>query len=147
MGTRIFDTNHEGHIVDRGTAEFVEPILAELGLPADLADSLADNSFDTMLRAETDQALVLTGKDVGTPIIHFQPPNGVAFFGPVISRLPSPDDAARLWDHVVGLASFPGFAELKRSLRERPQLASFGVEFDQVGVQEDWHGGSRSTKK
>ena len=27
-------------------------------------------------------------QDVGTPIIHFQPPDGVAFFGPVISRLP-----------------------------------------------------------
>jgi hypothetical protein len=26
---------------------------------------------------------------------------------------------------VLGLASFPGFAEPKRSLRERPQLASF----------------------
>jgi hypothetical protein len=47
---------------------------------------------------------------------------------------------------VLGLASFPGFAELKRSLRERPQLVSFGVDSDSVGVQEDWHGGSRRTK-
>ena len=80
-----------------------------------------------MIRAETDEALALTGKDVGTPIIHFQPPTGVAFFGPVISRLPGDADAVRLWDHVVGLACFPGFAELKRSLREQPQLAAFGV--------------------
>lgn len=64
----------------------------------------------------------MTGKDVGTPIIHFEPPHGVAFFGPVISKLPSEDQAGVLWDHVVGLARFPGFAELKRSLRERPQL-------------------------
>ena len=49
-----------------------------------------------------------------------QPPGGAALFGPVISRLPGPQDAVRLWDHVTGLASFPGFAELKRSLRERP---------------------------
>ncbi|MDT5176748.1 MAG: hypothetical protein QOJ95_946, partial [Mycobacterium sp.] len=42
--------------------------------------------------------------------------------------------------------AFPGFAELKRSLRERPQLASFGVDRDAVGAQEDWHGGSRRTK-
>ena len=69
----------------------------------------------------------MTGRDVGTPILHFQPPDGTAFFGPVISRLPSPEDAGRLWDHVIGLAEFGGFAELKRSLRERPQLASFGV--------------------
>ena len=97
--------------------------------------------------AETDEALSLTGKDVGTPIIHFQPPDGVAFFGPVISRLPSHADAALLWDHVIGLAAFPGFAELKRSLRERPQLASFGVQPGHAGVQEDWHAGSRRQKK
>jgi hypothetical protein len=100
-----------------------------------------------VLRAETDEALGLTGKDVGTPIIHFEPPGGIAFFGPVISRLPSEQEAGQLWDHVVGLASFGGFAELKRSLRERPQLASFGVTVDEVGAQEDWHGGSRRQKK
>jgi hypothetical protein len=62
-------------------------------------------------------------------------PQGVAFFGPVISRLPASEDAVRLWDHVVGLAAFPGFAELKRSLRERPQLRSFCVEAGQAGVE------------
>ena len=104
-------------------------------------------SLDDVIRAETDEALALTGRDVGTPILHFQPPDGTAFFGPVISRLPSPDDAGRLWDHVVALAEFGGFAELKRSLRERPQLASFGVDTESVGKQEDWHGGSRRLKK
>jgi hypothetical protein len=147
MGTRIFDTNHHGDTVDRGSAGFVEPILAEVGLPAELADASDDTSLDVLLRAETDEALALTGRDVGTPIIHFQPPAGVAFFGPVISRLPKPDDAARLWDHVVGLANFGGFAEMKRSLRERPQLASFGVDPDSIGVQEDWQAGSRRLKK
>jgi hypothetical protein len=147
MGSHIFDANNEGDRVDRGSVGFVEPILAEVGMPAQLADALDDTSLDAILRAETDETLALTGKDVGTPIIHFQPPTGVAYFGPVISRLPNPDNAARLWDHVVGLADFPGFAELKRSLRERPQLASFGVDPDSVGVQEDWHGGSRRTKK
>ncbi len=99
------------------------------------------------LRQETDDALALTGKDVGTPIIQFHPPEGVAFFGPVISRLPREESAAELWDHVVGLARFPGFAELKRSLRERPQLRSFGIDPEQVGSQEDWHAGSCRQKK
>jgi hypothetical protein len=116
-------------------------------LPAGLASALDDASWDGKLRAETDEALALTGKDVGTPIIHFGPPRGTAFFGPVISRLPSDQEATRLWDHVVGLASFPGFAELKRSLRERPQLRSFGVNPGETGIQEDWHGGSRRLKK
>ena len=42
-------------------------------------------------------------------------PAGVAFFGPVISRLHAQPEAVPLWDHVLGLASFLGFAELKRS--------------------------------
>ena len=149
MGRRIFDTTPDSDPstgAEQGPREFLEPILAETGLPAELADALDDDAFDGLLRAETDQALALTGKDVGTPILQFHPPDGVAFFGPVISRLPKPEEAVALWDNVVGLASFPGFAELKRSLRERPQLASFGVDAQTSGIQEDWHGGSRRTK-
>lgn len=149
LGARIFDTAHDRSRPDgrAGTRAFLEPILLDLGLPAQFADTLDDESWDAQLASETDEALSLTGKDVGTPIIHFQPPTGVAFFGPVISRLPAEDQAGPLWDHVVGLAGFAGFAELKRSLRERPQLASFGVAPDAVGIEEDWHGGSRRTKE
>jgi len=110
----------------RGTAGYVEPMLVEAGLPTSLSGALDDASLDAIIRAETDEALALAGKDVGTPILQFGPPDGMAFFGPVISRLPDGDDAERLWDHVVGLASFGGFAELKRSLREPPQLRSLG---------------------
>ena len=146
LGTEIFDTAPDRHR-DWGTVKFLEPILTRIGLSTSFAEALDDTSFDAELRRETDEALALTGKDVGTPIIQFQPPEGVAFFGPVISRLPDSADAVRLWDHVIGLASFPGFAELKRSLRELPRLASFGIDPDEVGIQEDWHGGSRRTKK
>jgi hypothetical protein len=131
----------------RGTRAFVAPVLAEVGLPAELADALDDEGWDAVIGAETEQALAATGKDVGTPIIHVDPPDGVAFFGPVISRLPSEQEAVELWDHVVGLARFPGFAELKRSLRELPQLPALGVGDGDVGVVEDWHGGSRRLKK
>jgi hypothetical protein len=152
LGKHIFDTpppekNGRPGREERGTRSFVEPILREADLPADLADALEDRSLDEVIRAETDEALTLTGKDVGTPIIHFEPPGGVAFFGPVISRLPSDEHAVELWDHVVALAGFPGFAELKRSLRELPQLRGLGVEEGELGQQEDWHGGSRRTKK
>ncbi len=131
----------------RGTHEFVVPVLTELGFDAALADALHDPAHDARIQAETDEALALTGKDVGTPILQFRPPEGLAFFGPVISRLPSPEDAVPLWDHVIGLASFGGFTELKRSLRERPQLRSFGVEPGEVGTTEDWHGGSRRQQR
>jgi Mycothiol-dependent nitroreductase Rv2466c len=71
----------------------------------------------------------------------------MAFFGPVISRLPAQEDAARLWDCVTGLAAFPGFAELKRSLREPPQLRSFGVKSGTAGAEEDWHAGRRNSTR
>jgi hypothetical protein len=156
ISSEIFDSPRAGDLPPgvRGGREFVEPLLTKAGLPAELADALDDAGWDAELRAETDHALSLTGKDVGTPIIQFRPPEGTAFFGPVISRVPGEADAVRLWDHVVGLTSFPGFAELKRSLRERPQLRSFGFDpaaaggaGDTAGIEEDWHGGSRRQKK
>jgi hypothetical protein len=154
LGAHIFDTapdpadqRTKGEIRERrATREFVEPILAKAGLPLALADALEDESWDAEIAQETAEALALTGKDVGTPIIHFEPPAGVAFFGPVISRLPQEDSAAQLWDHVVGLARFPGFAELKRSLREQPQLAAYGLDVNTVGQPEQWFGGSRREK-
>jgi hypothetical protein len=150
IGTRIFDTSRDVDPLsasDQASQRTLEPLLRDAGLPSDLADALDDQTLDDEIRAETEEALALTGRDVGTPILHFQPPGGTAFFGPVISRLPGPDEAVELWDHVVALAGFPGFAEIKRSLRERPQLASFGVDPESVGKEEDWHGGSRRTKK
>lgn len=148
VGARLFDTPRDGLTASAlGSRELLEPLLRDAGLSAALAAALDDSSLDEEIRTETEEALALTGRDVGTPILHFQPPDGTAFFGPVISRLPSPDDAGPLWDHVIALAVFPGFAELKRSLRERPQLASFGVDAESVGKEEDWHGGSRRLKK
>lgn len=144
LGTSIFDVEPEAlAATELGTLAHVGPILAELGLDASYAASLDDESFDAELAAETDGIRELAGTDVGTPIIHYDPPHGPALFGPVISRVPSDDDAVALWEHVVGLARFPSFAELKRSARELPALRAFGVEPGDAGPVEDWHGGSR----
>lgn len=147
MGSSIFDREppdeQQAHYEWLGSEDHVGPLLEDLGLPRALVDALDDPSWDAELTEESDTARAMTGSDVGTPIIHFQPPDGPAFFGPVISRLPSDDDAVRLWDIVIELATFEGFAELKRSLRERPQLRSLGVEPGQVGAVEDWEAGHR----
>jgi hypothetical protein len=145
VSSEIFDSPGAADLTPavRGSRAFAEPLLAKAGLPADLAGALDDTRWDEEIRAESDEALSLTGRDVGTPIIQFSPPEGTAFFGPVISRLPAPEDAGRLWDYVTGLAGFPGFAELKRSLRERPQLRSFGVDPGAAGPEEDWRAGHR----
>ena len=124
------------------TTEHAEEVLAAAGLPTDYAKALDDTSWDAMLEDETELALARTGRDVGTPIITFRPPDGLSFFGPVISRVPSDEDAVRLWDAVTTLAGFPGFAEMKRSLREVPQLNILGGTSD-APQQEDWQGGHR----
>lgn len=149
FGARIHDIEYpEG---TSGAVVLAEPgpvleVLAEVGLSGGYADALEDTAWDEEIGAETDLALSLTGKDVGTPIIQVDPPEGVAFFGPVISRHPSPESAVELWDAVLTLARYPGFAELKRSMRERPQLRAMGVSDAEVGLLEDWHGGSRRHK-
>ncbi len=126
------------------TPDHVAEVLMAAGLSTDYVSALDDTSWDELLDGETELALSRTGRDVGTPIITFKPdtPDAISFFGPVISRVPSDDDAVRLWDAVTTLATFPGFAELKRSMREVPQLSILGGRSDRP-EQEDWQGGHR----
>ena len=64
---------------------------------------------------------------MGTPNLSFDPPEhdggrgGPALFDPVIDAVPTGDDALRLWDAVATLAQWPGFAELKRTVRSFPE--------------------------
>jgi len=114
---------------DAGESDHLIALLAAADLPAELANAADDETHDELIAAETEMALTRAGRDVGTPIITFGAPDGPSFFGPVISRLPSDDDAVRLWDAVETIAGFDSFAELKRSLRELPNLpalAGFG---------------------
>ena len=126
-----------------GTVAHIGEVLQAVGLPPELAVAADDDSWDTVLDAETELALSRTGRDVGTPIITFEPPDGLSFFGPVISRIPSDEEAVALWHAVLTLAKFPGFAELKRSLREAPQLHILG-NLSNPPQQEDWKGGHRA---
>jgi hypothetical protein len=148
FGKQVFDrpkwANNEERLAAYGNEPMATAALTDAGLSLTFLDALRDDAWDEEIRQETKQARALTGKDVGTPILHVdQAYGGVAFFGPVISREPAAEDAVELWDHVLGLARYGGFSELKRSLRELPQLEVFGLDANSLGKVEDWHGGSR----
>jgi len=102
---------------------FLLSIVADAGLPAEVAAACEDSTHDEVIRFETEAALSKTGKDVGTPILTFNPKSGneASLFGPVISKAPKGDEAMKLWDAVQTIAE-SGVAEIKRSLRAAPQF-------------------------
>ncbi len=111
LGTRF---HQEQAPKDRAT---IEAALAEVGLPAELADAMDDPSYDAAVRESHHDGMDRVGYEVGTPVISV---DGVSFFGPVISPIPRGDAAGRLWDGVLAVAGTDGFFELKRSRTRDP---------------------------
>lgn len=92
--------------------EVIEFALADVGLPAALADASTSTEFDDEIIAEHTRAIDLVGDDVGTPVVAV---GDVALFGPVVTPAPKGEAAGRLWDGVLAVVGTPGFFELKRS--------------------------------
>lgn len=110
--------HHEG-VEDR--AEMISRALETAGLPSELAAAADSDAHDDELRRSHAAGIEQVGEDVGTPILSL---DGTAFFGPVITRVPSGEEAGRIFDASVALASYPHFFELKRTRTESPEFST-----------------------
>lgn len=115
--TAMGELIHYEGVKDRG--EVISRALERVGLPAELAQAADSSEHDEALRASHEEGISKVGQDVGTPVVAL---NGTAFFGPVITRVPEGEEAGRLFDASVTLASFPYFFEIKRTRTESPQF-------------------------
>lgn len=118
LGTR-FHNRGEG-----ATREAIAAALEEVGLPAELIEYADSDAYDTELRASHKEGIDKVGQDVGTPVIAVPGSDGeqIAFFGPVVTPAPKGEEAAKLWDGTLMVASIPGFYEIKRTRDAAPSF-------------------------
>jgi len=120
-GERFWYGPVEGDVLqrlqERSLSTAPAELLRALDLPEPLLAHVDDDSWDVLIRAESDEALHRTGPDVGTPIITLGPPDGGSLFGPVISSVPDDETALAFYDAMRVFVDFPGFSELKRTAR------------------------------
>ncbi|MFH8374129.1 DsbA family protein [Streptomyces cyaneofuscatus] len=116
LGTR-FHNNGEGP-----TREAIAGALKDVGLPEDLLEYADKDTYDTELRASHQEGIDKVGQEVGTPVVAVPGADGgqVAFFGPVVTPAPKGEEAAKLWDGTLLVASIPGFYEIKRTRTQGP---------------------------
>lgn len=110
---------------DEYSNELIKDILQQLKLDPELIKSADDDSIDKELIKSSKEALDAVGDEIGVPtiVIHFGNTKR-GFFGPVLSELPTQEEAVKMWDSLVELSKIPYFSELKRGRSGGPDIYS-----------------------
>ena len=124
LGTKIHNENRidrHAHVDEPEHAfdELIKEALAEVGLPEERLAQALTTEFDELMRENHAEAMKEVGNDVDTPVVKL---NDVAFFGPVLTRIPRGEEAGKIFDGSVAVASYPYFFEIKRSRTEDPRF-------------------------
>ncbi|GAB88896.1 mycothiol-dependent nitroreductase Rv2466c family protein [Gordonia rhizosphera] len=101
------------------TDELARSALVEVGSDPSLVSVMNDASRDDAVRKAHRLSQEALGGTAGTPIIVI---DGRAFFGPVLTEIPSPSEADRLFDALTTLAGIPAFAQMERPMVGPPNL-------------------------
>ena len=114
----------------------VRDALADAGLDPDLcATALADPKTWATVVEETLAIVDRVGR-LGVPTIALDAGDGPAIFGPVVSDLPTDDEAIELWRHTAWLMRYANFGELKRKRLPQTDLPTI-----------DWYRQQRAAKE
>ncbi|MEU6978789.1 disulfide bond formation protein DsbA [Streptomyces sp. NPDC046371] len=89
---------------------------------AELIAYAENDTYDDAVRTSHEASQAAVGEEAGSPVLAVPGPEGepLGFFGPILSRVPRGEAAARLWQATRLAASVPGFAEFKRARVEGP---------------------------
>ncbi len=103
-----------------GEPSMLRDAVAAAGLDAALADAaVADDSTHSELLAEHGAVVAQGAFGVPTLVVDGSDP----YFGPIVARRISGEEAGRLWDVVAPVLTEPLAFELKRTRTERPDIA------------------------
>jgi predicted DsbA family dithiol-disulfide isomerase len=109
LGARV----HERH-EPLDALDTIRGALREADLDPRLVDeAIADERTWAAVQQQHAEVVEAT-RSFGVPTIVLDGGQGPAIFGPVISEVPTDEDAVELWHHVAWLTRYENFSELKR---------------------------------
>ena len=131
LGKRIW----EQEVPMQDNVQAVKEALEEAGLDPSLCDKALADPATWQAVLDEHNALIERTRSFGVPTIVLDGGEGPAIFGPVVSELPTDEDAVPLWHHVSWLARYDNFSELKRDRTLPPDLPAMAYIREQRAKQ------------